>query len=241
MLADCAASRQITPSNGTCQNGKAAAISIVRRSSRYTPYVKKNGLHGGQKRCILLDLDLQVFFNELDKGSDDKDGDYSSGSEQFILGHGQLKRKRSQNANDSRSTTWSDRQVKAIKTQGLSRYSPYGTRFSATMDDGSIRESYLAGDLLNRSRVNGGKRIGLIVVHHQGEIEQLDFAWELIKDSQHSFGAGTILAHLKNAGQDINYRNGNSRMLLTNAGNFLKRVQEFGLRRGNDPSYLKTC
>jgi hypothetical protein len=236
---------QITPPNDSRKNGKAAAIPIGRRVPRYAPYGKREGLRGGRKRCMLLDLDLQVFVDELDKkevydkdgdnkDGDDNDADYLSNSD------GQLKRKRAQNANESRSTTWSDRQVKGIKTLGLSRYSPYGTRFSAMMDDGSFRESYLAGDLLNRSRVKGGKRIGLNVVHHQGEIEQLDLAWDLIKNTQLSFGAGAILEHLRSAGQDINYRNNNSRMLLKNAGNFLKRVQEFGLRRVKDPSYLKT-
>jgi hypothetical protein len=203
-----------------------------------------------QKRCILLDLDLSVFFNELEKEShispivlkddDDKDDDdYTSGSGGDARS-GQLKRKRAHNAIDSRSTTWSDRQVKGIQTKGLSRYSPYGTRFSAMMEDGSIRESYLAGDLINRSRAKGGKRIGLNLVHHQGEIEQLELAWDLIKHSQNSFGAGAVLEHLKSFGIDINYRCDETRMLLKNAGNFLKRAQEFGLRREMDGSYLKT-
>jgi hypothetical protein len=206
-----------------------------------------------QKRCILLDLDLTVFFNELEKEShmspivlkddDDKDDeDYASGSGDFIGGDArscQLKRKRAQNGIDSRSTTWSDRQIKGIKAKGLSRYSPYGTRFSAMMEDGSIRESYLAGELINRSRAKGGKRIGLNLVHHQGEIEQLELAWDLIKHSQNSFGPGAVLEHLNSFGIDINYRFGETRMLLKNAGNFLKRVQEFGNSRAQDSSYLK--
>lgn len=166
--------------------------------------------------------------DELDCGEDKHDGTFSP-----------LKRKRTDVYSGSRSTTFSERQVKGISSKGLSRYSPYGTRFCAEMDDHTVRESFLAGELLDRSRVRGGKRGGLRLVLHPGEIKQLETAWDFIKSSREPTGAANVLEHLRAQGLDINHRKEGARLLQKNAGNFLKRVQEFGKRRDMDDSYLR--
>lgn len=122
------------------------------------------------------------------------------------------------------------------RIKGLSRHSPYGTRFSAQMQNGELRESFLAGDLQDRIRVNG-KQTALELVLHIGEIDQLECAWEFVKNND-NIGAGQLLEHLRNVKLDLNHRKMNAPLLQKNAGNFFKRVQEFGKKRESDPTYL---
>lgn len=123
--------------------------------------------------------------------------------------------------------------------KGLSRHSPYGTRFCATMPSGEKRESYLAGDLADRVRTGpgGGE---LLLVLHPGEIDQLHSAWEFIVSHSDSFnvGAGQVLEFLRLVRKDANHRKPGTALLQKNAGNFFKRVQEYGKRKQSDPNYL---
>jgi hypothetical protein len=122
------------------------------------------------------------------------------------------------------------------RIKGLSRHSPYGTRFSAQMQNGELRESFLAGDLQDRIRSNG-KQTALELVLHIGEIDQLEYAWGFVK-SQGNIGAGQLLEYLRCVNLDLNHRKMNAPLLQKNAGNFFKRVQEFGKKRELDPTYL---
>jgi hypothetical protein len=124
--------------------------------------------------------------------------------------------------------------------KGLSRHSPYGTRFCAQMPNGEMRESYLAGDLAERVRSGNGKGQGeLLLVLHAGEIQQLHTAWEFVQAQEpNQIGAGVVLEELRMLGLDINHRKPGSKLLQKNAGNFFKRVQEYGRRKNVDPSYL---
>ncbi|KAI8912641.1 hypothetical protein EDD86DRAFT_114804 [Gorgonomyces haynaldii] len=127
-----------------------------------------------------------------------------------------------------------------LSNKGLSRHSPYGTRFSAEMEDGSVKESFLAGDLTDRARVKGSRhRAELRLVLHAGEITQLETAWEYIQSSTIVPGAAAVLEHLRIKNLDDNHRKPGTVLLQKNAGNFFKRVQEFGKRRAADPNYLK--
>ena len=123
--------------------------------------------------------------------------------------------------------------------KGLSRHSPYGTRFCATMPNGEKRESYLAGDLADRVRSGpgGGE---LLLVLHAGEIDQLQSAWEFVVSHEDSYniGAGQVLEYLRQVGKDANHRKPGTALLQKNAGNFFKRVQEYGKRKTADPNYL---
>jgi hypothetical protein len=127
----------------------------------------------------------------------------------------------------------------SIHLKGLSRHSPYGTRFCAQMPNGEMRESYLAGDLADRVRT--GKGHGeLLLVLHDGEIQQLSTAWEfLVVQNSSQIGAGQVLDYLRDLNLDENHRKPGSRLLQKNAGNFFKRVQEYGRRKMADPSYLE--
>ena len=124
--------------------------------------------------------------------------------------------------------------------KGLSRHSPYGTRFCAQMPNGEMRESYLAGDLAERVRSGTGKGQGeLLLVLHAGEIQQLQTAWEFVRAQEpNQIGAGVVLEELRMLGLDINHRKPGSKLLQKNAGNFFKRVQEYGRRKSVDPTYL---
>ncbi|KAJ3315835.1 hypothetical protein HDV04_000042 [Boothiomyces sp. JEL0838] len=130
--------------------------------------------------------------------------------------------------------------TQGLRIKGLSRHSPYGTRFCAQMPGGEMKESFLAGDLADRVRSPDGKTQGeLILVLHLGEIKQLEVAWEYVKSHEpYVLGAGAVLDHLRSVGLDINHRKSGSKLLQKNAGNFFKRVQEFGKRRQLDSSYL---
>ncbi|KAJ3271296.1 hypothetical protein HDV01_006892 [Terramyces sp. JEL0728] len=130
--------------------------------------------------------------------------------------------------------------TQGLRIKGLSRHSPYGTRFCAQMLGGEMKESFLAGDLADRVRSPDGKSQGeLILVLHPGEIQQLEVAWEFVKSQEpYVLGAGAVLDHLRSIGLDINHRKSGSKLLQKNAGNFFKRVQEFGKRRQLDSSYL---
>ena len=142
----------------------------------------------------------------------------------------------------SSASTASARPIKTgLSNKGLSRHSPYGTRFCALMEDGGLKESFLAGDLNDRARVRGGRhRAELRLVLHQGEIDQLECAWNFIQTSPFVPGAAAVLDYLRRNGLDENHRKPGARLLQKNAGNFFKRVQEFGKRRAFDPNYLKT-
>ncbi|KAJ3371325.1 hypothetical protein HDU91_005352 [Kappamyces sp. JEL0680] len=125
-----------------------------------------------------------------------------------------------------------------VHLKGLSRHSPYGTRFCAQMPNGEVRESYLAGDLADRVRTAKGQG-ELLLVLHGGEIDQLQSAWEFVMLQDASqIGAGQVLDHLRELGLDENHRKPGSKLLQKNAGNFFKRVQEYGRRKLADPNYL---
>ncbi|KAI8892146.1 hypothetical protein BC833DRAFT_626091 [Globomyces pollinis-pini] len=130
--------------------------------------------------------------------------------------------------------------AKGLKLKGLSRHSPYGTRFCAIMPTGEMKESHLAGDLADRARSADGKSQGeLNLVLHSGEIKQLEAAWAFIKKNDHlQLGAGSVLDHLRDLNLDENHRKFGCKLLQKNAGNFFKRVQEFGKRREADAEYL---
>ena len=127
-----------------------------------------------------------------------------------------------------------------VRLKGLSRHSPYGTRFCATMKSGEVKESFLAGDLGDRIRSPDGKsQSELILVLHPGEIAQLETAWNFIIQNEHlQPGAGAVMDCLRSLDLDYNYRKQGSRLLQKNAGNFFKRVQEYGRRKQMDPTYL---
>jgi hypothetical protein len=127
-----------------------------------------------------------------------------------------------------------------VRIKGLSRHSPYGTRFCAQMPNGEIRESFLAGDLADRVRSPDGKtQSELILVLHLGEIQQLEVAWEFLKNNENSqIGAGSVLDYLRSLNLDENHRKQGSKLLQKNAGNFFKRVQEYGRRKLQDQGYL---
>lgn len=127
-----------------------------------------------------------------------------------------------------------------FRLKGLSRHSPYGTRFCAQMPSGDLRESFLAGDLAQRVRSGDGKGQGeLLLVLHKGEIEQLQTAWEFVaENASNNIGAGAVLEHLRVLGLDANHRKEGSLLLQKNAGNFFKRVQEYGKRKQHDMGYL---
>jgi hypothetical protein len=124
--------------------------------------------------------------------------------------------------------------------KGLSRHSPYGTRFCAMMPNGEMRESFLAGDLADRAKGPDGKSQGeLILVLHHGEIRQLEVAWEYVQTQEPNLiGAGAVLDYLRSLDLDHNHRKAGTRLLQKNAGNFFKRVQEYGRRKMIDPNYL---
>ncbi|KAK6092720.1 hypothetical protein MT418_006722 [Batrachochytrium dendrobatidis] len=134
--------------------------------------------------------------------------------------------------------------MRSLYKKGLSRHSPYGTRFSALMEDGTIRESYLAGDLIHRARASSGRGRGdLNLVRHHGEASQLESAWTFYKlytAVNHIIpGASIVLDHLRKEKLDINHRENGGLLLQKNAGNLHKRVQEFGRRRTDDMYYLR--
>eukprot|EP00842_Homolaphlyctis_polyrhiza_P002692 jgi/Hompol1/3423/HPOL_003234-RA len=129
--------------------------------------------------------------------------------------------------------------------KGLSRHSPYGTRFTAIMEDGTIRQSYLAGDLIDRARTAGGRSRGdLLLMIHKGEVAQLEAAWSFVQQHHEISGkttqpaAAELLARLESMGLDINHRKKGTRLIQKNAGNLFKRVQQFGRRRAENEAYL---
>jgi hypothetical protein len=128
-----------------------------------------------------------------------------------------------------------------IPNKGLSRHSPYGTRFYAEMADGTFQESYLAGDLAGRVRVGGKSRGELLLKMHEGEIEQLVKSWQFISERSFTPTSSSVLEFLQKNNIDDNYRKPGTKLLAKNAGNFFKRVQEFGKRREIDPQYLLSC
>nr|KAJ3418837.1 hypothetical protein HK105_007768 [Polyrhizophydium stewartii] len=120
---------------------------------------------------------------------------------------------------------------------GISRYAPYGTRFAATMKDGTIRTSHVAGDLANRARMRNGRgaRVDLVLVPHQGEMQQLECAWAYceaaILRGMGRPGPSDVLNHLRDADIDNDYRKGGGvKLLQRNASNFYKRMMEYGRR-----------
>jgi hypothetical protein len=118
-----------------------------------------------------------------------------------------------------------------IPLQGLSRYSPYGTRFSATLPNGEIIESFISGDLKVR------KETSLKLVLHAGEMQQLETGLEFVKLNPH-VGAAELLGCIRDLKLDINYRKGGEVLLHKEAGNFFKRVQEYGAKKYVDPTFL---
>ena len=125
-----------------------------------------------------------------------------------------------------------------IRLKGLSRHSPYGTRFCARMKSGELKESFLAGDLAERAKSPSGKHQSeLTLVTHEGEITQLETAWNYLMLNPLA-GASAVMDLLRELDIDYNYRKGGSRLLQKNAGNFFKRVQEYGRRKTTDPDYL---
>jgi hypothetical protein len=175
-------------------------------------------------------MDIDIISEEDYDMDDDTDQTFSP-----------IKRQANDNTTSSQSASWSQRQVKGISNKGLSRHSPYGTRFCAEMEDQTFRESFLAGDLVDRARVRGGKNRGeLRLILHPGEISQLEKSWEFICSAPVLPGAASVLEHLRSLGMDINHRKVGAKLLQKNAGNFFKRVQEFGKRRITDPTYLRS-
>jgi hypothetical protein len=110
------------------------------------------------------------------------------------------------------------------------------------MPNGEMRESFLAGDLADRARSADGKSQGeLILVLHPGEIKQLEVAWEFLQTQNNAqLGAGVVLEYLRSLDLDFNHRKAATRLLQKNAGNFFKRVQEYGRRKQLDPYYLSS-
>jgi hypothetical protein len=94
--------------------------------------------------------------------------------------------------------------------------------------------------LADRVRTGNGKGQGeLLLVLHAGEIQQLHTAWEFVQAQEpNQIGAGLVLEELRMLGLDINHRKPGSKLLQKNAGNFFKRVQEYGRRKSVDPTYL---
>lgn len=136
------------------------------------------------------------------------------------------------NRNGARVAKKNSRQLKiGTGIKGLSRHAPYGTRFSALMDDGSFKESFLAGELNDRVRV-GKSRGEIILVEHLGERAQLEAAWNFMQIPNSNPGAAAVLDHLRGIKLDRNHRSNNGgKLLQKNAGNFYKRVQDFGKKR----------
>lgn len=118
-----------------------------------------------------------------------------------------------------------------VPLQGLSRYSPYGTRFSATMPNGDIIESFISGDLKVR------RENSLQLVLHAGEMQQLEAGLEFVKLNPNA-GAAELLGCIRDLKLDINYRKGGEILLHKEAGNFFKRVQEYGAKKHIDPTFL---
>ncbi|KAJ1341537.1 hypothetical protein BSLG_003961 [Batrachochytrium salamandrivorans] len=121
--------------------------------------------------------------------------------------------------------------------QGISRYAPYGTRFRATMKDGSIKKSHIAGDLADRARVRPGRgtRVDLVLEVHQGEMDQLESAWifceDILKSTGVRPGPSEVLGHLRHIKIDHDYRkDSEAKLLQRNASNFYKRMIEYGRR-----------
>jgi hypothetical protein len=92
------------------------------------------------------------------------------------------------------------------------------------MPDGEIRESFVAGDLLNRKKL--GKRLSKIsLVIHEGEAAQLKIGSDYLK-TNNQVSAGKVLDHLVEHNLDINYRKNGIKIARADASNFLKRVKE---------------
>ncbi|KAJ3311865.1 hypothetical protein HDV04_003605 [Boothiomyces sp. JEL0838] len=134
---------------------------------------------------------------------------------------------------------------KAKKSQfeyrhGISRYSPYGTRFAAILADGKRHTSHIAGELSQRFQIRPGKshRTELILVPHEGELFQLETAWTYFENLSRKGvrpGPSELLHHLKEMNCDFDYRKGDgSKLLQRNASNFYKRVMEYGKRNSQD-------
>ncbi|KAH6566685.1 hypothetical protein BASA60_009383 [Batrachochytrium salamandrivorans] len=145
--------------------------------------------------------------------------------------------------NSSETTTGTSLAMRSLYSKGLSRHSPYGTRFSAQMENGVFRESFLAGDLVDRVRTRGSRSRGeLNLVLHRGEVEQLEAGWSFMHACNVTGkpvpGAAALLEHLRLSDLDYNHRKNGGKLLQKNAGNLFKRVQEFGRRRMADPYYL---
>ncbi|KAJ3322391.1 hypothetical protein HDV06_003128 [Boothiomyces sp. JEL0866] len=126
---------------------------------------------------------------------------------------------------------------------GISRYSPYGTRFAAILADGKRHTSHIAGELSQRFQIRPGKshRTELILVPHQGELFQLETAWNYFENlSKRGIrpGPSELLHHLKEMNCDLDYRKGDgAKLLQRNASNFYKRVMEYGKRTTQDLAY----
>ncbi|KAJ3276470.1 hypothetical protein HDV01_005093 [Terramyces sp. JEL0728] len=126
---------------------------------------------------------------------------------------------------------------------GISRYSPYGTRFAAILADGKRHTSHIAGELSQRYQIRPGKshRTELILVPHQGELFQLQTAWNYFESLSNRGirpGPSELLHHLKEMDCDLDYRKGGgAKLLQRNASNFYKRVMEYGKRNNQDSVY----
>ena len=108
------------------------------------------------------------------------------------------------------------------------------------MSNGEYKESFLAGDLQDRVKRGATNiRVPLLTVQHAGELEQLEKVWGFIQSQSRAPSASAVLEYLRSVELDINYRENDGPIAPKNAGNFYKRVTEFGQRRSVDASYLK--